>query len=124
MLSDQSLLTTARPRCRTAATPRPRDHSDTELSALFADGSALLISRVDAGHLASASNAVAAADVRQTPGIQRNRLLHVRADARQAGHARALLHWALADLRARRLAVRYVVDAERAIHRVGKRLSG
>lgn len=115
VLSDQSLLTTAH--VPDAALPLLRAHgiySDTELSALFADGSARCHIRFDAGHLASANAVAVLLTFANTPGIHEIGSLHVRADARRAGHARALLHWALADLQARRLAVRYVVDAANA----------
>lgn len=86
-------------------------YSTTELETLFADGSA----RCHVKYARDATGANAAAGVLltfpNTPTIHEIGSLHVRAHARRAGHARALLAAALSDLRTRGLTARYVVDA-------------
>lgn len=89
-------------------------YSKAELDALFADGSARCHVRL-ADPSAGDGNAIGVLlTFPNTPAIHEIGSLHVRADARRAGHARALLASALADLRQRGLTVRYVVDAGNA----------
>ncbi len=81
-------------------------YADAELAALLADGSARCHVRRVAGEALGVLLTFANA-----PAIHEIGSLHVRADVRRAGHARALLASALADLHARGLNARYVVDA-------------
>ena len=111
-LSDQSLRIAAH--IPDAAWPLLRAHgvySDAELSTLFADGRARCHVRFDAGHTPGADAVGVLLTFPNTAAIHEIGSLHVNAGARRAGHARALLGSALADLQSRRLAVRYVVDA-------------
>lgn len=86
-------------------------YSDAELDNLFADGSARCHVRGDPAQPGAGGAIGVLLTFPNTPEIHEIGSLHVRADARRAGHARALLGSALADLHARQLKIRYVVDA-------------
>lgn len=112
---DASVVTTST--LQDEALPLLRAHgvySMGELQTLFADGSA----RCHLKFAVSADGSKDAVSVLLTfpnaPAIHEIGSLHVRPDARRAGHARALLVSALTDLQVRELTVRYVVDATNA----------
>jgi len=89
-------------------------YSAAELGTLFADGSARCHVRLSAPGADKDDAVGVLLTFPNTPVIHEIGSLHVRADARRSGHARALLVAALADLYARGLTARYVVDATNA----------
>ena len=113
---DASVLATST--LQDEALPLLRAHgvySMGELQTLFADGSARCHLRFSAAVNGGKDDAVGVLlTFPNTPAIHEIGSLHVRPDARRAGHARALLVSALTDLQVRELTVRYVVDATNA----------
>jgi GNAT superfamily N-acetyltransferase len=81
-------------------------YNECDLATMFADGSARCWLRfVDEEPVAVLLTFA------NTKSLHEIGSLHVRADARRAGHARSLVRDAIEDLRGRGLLVRYVVDA-------------
>jgi ribosomal protein S18 acetylase RimI-like enzyme len=84
-------------------------YSERELATMFADGSARCWLRVvDETPIALLLTFANSRTLHEIGS------LHVRADARRAGHAQALVHTALRDLRERGIKARYVVEASNA----------
>ena len=84
-------------------------YSASELQTMFADGNGRCLVSFDGDH------AVAVAlSFPNSPSLYEIGSLYVSPAARRCGHASALVRAALADLAARGLAVRYVVDATNA----------
>jgi ribosomal protein S18 acetylase RimI-like enzyme len=81
-------------------------YSESELATIFTDGTARCWLRyVDESPVAVLIT------MTNSPSLHEIGSLHVRADARRAGHAQMLVRAALADLRKRGLKARYVVEA-------------
>lgn len=89
-------------------------YSAVELQTLFADGSARCHVRLSAPGADQDDAVGVLLTFPNTAVIHEIGSLHVRPDMRRAGHARSLLVSALADLHARGLTARYVVDATNA----------
>ena len=83
-------------------------YSDSELATMFADGSARCLLSFDNDESEPAAIALIFPNTRTLHEIGS---LYVTPHARRAGHASALVRAALADVAARNLAVRYLVDA-------------
>lgn len=81
-------------------------YSASELETMFADGSARCLSSVDDDQLVAI-----ALSFPNTPTLHEIGSLYVAPQARRSGHASALVRAALAEIAARNLEVRYVVDA-------------
>jgi ribosomal protein S18 acetylase RimI-like enzyme len=84
-------------------------YSASELRTMFAQGDGRCFVSFDGG-----SAVAVALSFPNSPSLYEIGSLYVSPDARRAGHASALVLTALADLAARGLAVRYVVDATNA----------
>ena len=88
-------------------------YSTSELETMFSDGSARCFLSFD-GDDSDAHPVAIALTFPNTPTLHEIGSLYVAPHARRAGHARALVSAALADVASRNLRVRYVVDATNA----------
>lgn len=88
-------------------------YSVSELETMFSDGSARCSLSFDDG-AASHRPVAILLSFPNTATLHEIGSLYVAPHARRAGHARALVHAALADVASRNLLVRYVVDATNA----------